>query len=141
MLESIKNSSLLTKILYIFAFILFVLWVIPTIKSYYANVNSYEKNIKELENISSKHGVLTKTQKFSESSFQQNSELIFSKVKIKNIGKKLYEVYITMKKEDLINFHTFIETISLRYYVKIKNDLEFKTEDETIHVKMTLKSF
>jgi hypothetical protein len=141
MLESIKNSSLLTKILYLFAFILFIIWVIPTISSYYANLSSYEKSVEELKSISSKHGLSTKTQKFPESSFKQNTELLFSTVEIKNLGEKLYEVYITMKKEDLKNFHTFIETISLRYYVEIKNDLEFKTEDETIHVKMTLKAF
>ena len=141
MLASIKNSSLLTKILYLFAFILFVAWVIPTISSYYTNVNSYEKSIKELKSISSKHGLSTETQKFSESSFKQQTELLFSKVDITNLGGQLYEIHITMKKEDLKSFHTFIETISLRYYVEIKDDLEFTTEDETIKVKMTLKAF
>jgi len=141
MLESIKNSSFLTKILYILAFILFVLWVIPTISSYYAKVNSYEKSVRELRTISSQHKLSTEIQKFSENSFQQSTKLLFSKVEIKNLGEKLYEVSITMKKEDLQSFHTFIETISLRYYVEIKNALEFKTEDETINVKMTLKAF
>jgi len=141
MLESIKNSSFLTKILYILAFILFVLWVIPTISSYYAKVNSYEKSVRELRTISSQHKLSTEIQKFSENSFQQSTKLLFSKVEIKNLGEKLYEVSITMKKEDLQSFHTFIETISLRYYVEIKNALEFKTEDETINVKLTLKTF
>ena len=141
MLETIKNSSLLTKLLYLSAFIIFILWVIPQISNYYTNVNNYEKNIQELESISSKHGLSIETQKFSETSFKQNSELLFSKVEVENLGEKMYKVSITMKKEDLKSFHTFLETISLRYYVEIINDLDFKTEDETIKVKMTLKAF
>ena len=141
MLESIKSSSLMTKILYLFAFILFAIWVIPTMSSYYANVSSYEKSVEELKDISSQHGISTEAQKFSQNSFKQETETLFSTVEIKNLGEELYEVYITMKKEDLQSFHTFIETISLHYYVEIKNDIEFKTEDEKIHVKMTLKAF
>jgi thiamine monophosphate kinase len=115
--------------------------VIPTINSYYTKLSNYENNIEELKNISSKHGLSIETQKFSESSFKQSSKLLFSKVDIKNLGGELYAVYITIKKEDLKSFHTFIETISLHYYVQIKGDLEFKTEDDIINVKMTLKAF
>ena len=141
MLETIKNSSLLTKLLYIFAFILFVISVIPKISAYYTSVNGYEKSLKELKSISSKYEISTKTKKFSEISFKQSSELLFSKVDIKNIGEQLYKVNITMRKEDLKSFHVFIETLALRYYVEIKNDLEFTTEAETINVKMTVKAF
>jgi hypothetical protein len=141
MLEKIKSSSLMTKLLYIFAFILFAVWVLPKISSYYTNVNSYQQSIQELESISSKHGLSIKTQKFSESSFKQTIELLFSKVEIKNLDEELYAVHITMKKEDLKSFHTFIETLSLRYYVEIKDDIEFKTEAETVNVVMTLKTF
>lgn len=141
MLETIKDSSFMTKLLYIFAFLIFVAWVIPKISTYYTNVNNYKKSIKEIEDISSKHGLSSKTQKFSETIFKQNSELIFSNIDIKNLAEKTYEVQITIKKEDLKNFHTFIETISLRYYVVIKDALEFTTEEEVIKIKMTLKAF
>ena len=141
MLKTIKNSSLMTKLLYITALILFVVWLIPKISAYYKNVNIYEKNIQELQSISSKHGITTKVQKFSETVFKQDTELLFSKVTIKNLGEKRYEAIITMKKEDLKSFHTFIETLALRYYVEIQNDLEFKKEDEIINVTMRLTAF
>ena len=141
MLKTIKSLSLMTKLLYIVAFILFVVWVIPKISTYYSNVNIYEKNIQELQSISSKYGITSKAQKFSETIFKQDTELLFSKVKTKSLGDNTYEIHITMKKEDLKSFHTFIQTISLRYYVEIKNNLEFKTEDKIINVKMTLKAF
>jgi len=141
MLEKLKNLSIMTKLLYLLAFLVFVAWVIPTISTYYNNVNTYEKGIQELKSISSKHELSTETQKFSKTLFKKNSELLFSKVEITDLDEKTYEVTITTKKEDLKNFHTFVETISLRYYVEIKNHIEFKTEDETVKVKMTLKAF
>lgn len=141
MLDKIKSASLMTKLLYAFALLLFIVWVIPNISTYYTNVNSYTKSIQELGNMSSKHGLSTKTQKFSETIFKQNSELLFSNVEIKSLNEKIYDIHITMKKEDLKSFHTFIESISLRYYVEIKNALEFTTEDETVNVKMRLEAF
>ena len=141
MSEKLKNLPTITKLLYLFAFILFIAWVIPLISTYYSNVNAYERNVQELKSVSSKHAISTQTQKFSETIFKQNTELLFSKVALKSLSEKRYEATITMKKEDLKSFHTFIETISLRYYVEIQNDLEFKTEDDIVKVKMTLKDF
>ncbi len=141
MLEKIKRLSFLTKLLYLLAVIVFSIWVLPKINTYYSNVNSYNKKIQELENISSKHGLSTNTKKFSETTFKQNAELLFSKVEIENLGENKYQVHIRMKKEDLKTFHNFIETISLRYYVEIQNALEFKTEDDIVNVKMELKIF
>jgi predicted PurR-regulated permease PerM len=141
MLETIKSASLMTKLLYLFTFLLFVVWLLPQISTYYTNVNNYQKNIQDLENISSKYGLSNKTQEFSESIFKQNTELLFSNVEIKSLSEKIYEIHITMKKEDLKSFHTFIKTISLRYYVEIKDALKFTTEEETVKVKMTVKAF
>ncbi|CAA6826513.1 MAG: Unknown protein [uncultured Sulfurovum sp.] len=141
MLRNMKKSSLMTKLLYLFAFIVFAVWVLPKISAYYNNLNSYKKSLQELKKISTEHDVSTQTQKFSESVFKQKSELLFSKVSLKDLANNKYEVNITMKKEDLQTFHTFIETISLRYYVEIKDSLDFKTEDEVINVRMILKAF
>ena len=141
MLKKLKNLSIMTKLLYLFAFILFIVWVIPMMNTYYSNVNTYEKNMKEIKMVSEKYGISTHAKKFSETSFIQDTELLFSKVSLKNLGNSLYKVIIRMKKEDLKSFHTFIETLSLRYYVEIKNKLEFKTEDEEVTVKFTLKAF
>lgn len=141
MLEKIKSLSLMTKLLYLFTFILFFIWVLPKISSYYANVSEYQENLQELRISSSKYGLSTDTQQFSETLFKHNSELLFSKVEIESLGKKKYEVYITIGKEDLKTFHTFIETLSLLYYVEIKDALEFKTENELINIKLILETF
>lgn len=141
MLEKFKNTSLLTKLLYLLALIIFVAWVIPKMSSYYSSVNAYQQNSQALKTMASKHGISTNPQTFSAVLFKRESELLFSKVSIANLEDKQYKVNITMKKEDLKTFHSFIETISLKYYVKIVNDLEFTSDDETVNVQMILEAF
>ena len=140
MIEAIKNTSLLTKILYFLALILFIIWVIPTIFSYYTNVNSYEKSLNELKETSSKYELSTKAETFSEDSFKQYAQPLFKTVNITTHGEKLYTIDIAMKKEELKNFYTFIETLALRYHIKITDDIELKADDAIIHSKVTIKS-
>lgn len=139
MLTKFKNLSLMTKLLYLFTLIVLAVWVIPQMTTYYSNVEKYKKNIQELENISTTHGLNLNTKKFSKELFKQDNQVLFSKVNVENIDDKTYIVNIAIKKENLKNFHTFIETISLKYYVKIEDALEFKTQDEVINVTMILK--
>lgn len=141
MLEKFKNTSLITKLLFLFAFILFAIWVIPTMSAYYSKVNAYEKSLQELDARSSEYGISTQTQVFSENIFIKDSELLFSKVKISSRNNNTYDVNITLKKDDMDTFHTFIETISLKYYVEIQDDIKFKSKDEIVNVIMTLKAF
>jgi len=136
----LKNLSLMTKLLYLLSIIVFVLWVIPQMKAYYTNINKYEKNLQALENISSNYGLELHTKKFSKALFQQNSELLFEKVTVEDSSNNTYLVNIKLKKEDLKSFYTFIETISLRYYVEIDENLEFKIDDDFINTTMILKT-
>lgn len=139
MFTKLKNLSLMTKLLYLLAIIVFLLWVIPQMKAYYTNINKYEKNLQALENISSNYGLELHTKKFSKALFQQNSELLFEKVTVEDSSNNTYLVNIKLKKEDLKSFYTFIETISLRYYVEVAENLEFKIDDDFINTTMILK--
>lgn len=139
MFTKLKNLSLMTKLLYLLAIIVFLLWVIPQMKAYYTNINKYEKNLQALENISSNYGLELHTKKFSKALFQQNSELLFEKVTVEDSSNNTYLVNIKLKKEDLKSFYTFIETISLRYYVEVAENLKFKIDDDFINTTMILK--
>jgi len=141
MSEKIKNLSTITKLFFLFALLLFITWVIPAISSYYGNVNSYEKSDKELKTLALKYDITTKTEKFSDANFKKYATSLFSKVLLKNLGNKQYEILITMKEEDLSRLRTFIETLSLRYYVKLKDNLEITRKDKVITVKMQLIAF
>jgi len=141
MLDKIKKISTITKIFYLFALILFIAWVVPSISSYSSNVKTYKKSNAEIESLSSKYNISTQEEKFEEASFVKDTKLLFSKVTIKPFEKNKYRVMIKMKPEHLKNFYNFIETISLRYPVKLKDDLKITVKDDIITVNMQLIAF
>jgi len=141
MLEKIKKISTITKIFYLFALILFIAWVVPSISSYYGNVKTYKKSNAEIESLTSKYNIAIQEEKFSEASFIKDTKLLFSKVTIKPFGENKYSVMIKMKLEDLKKFYNFVETISLRYPVKLKDDLKITVNDDIITINMQLIAF
>ncbi len=134
MLESLKNQSMVTKVVYILALLLFILWVIPSMVSYYSDMENYKGSKQEIAKLSSKYGVDFDTKVFTKELFQKNSEKIFKNVTVEKLDEKRYNINITMKKDELKNFHNFIDTLSLRYYVQIEGELKFKAKDDVINV-------
>ena len=138
MLENLKNTSLITKILYLFAVVLFLVWVIPSMVGYYSQVNEYQSDLKKIEQSASKYGLENNTKKFNIEQFKQEAGLIFDDVKVKAVSDKKYRVTIKMKKEDIKKFHVFLEKISLRFYVQVVGALEFNSKEKEVEVNMTL---
>ena len=137
----IKKIPLVTKLVYLFTLILFILWVIPTILSYMNNLNEYKERTQELNNISSKYAINGETKEFSQEQFKEDTKQIFSQVVIKELEEKNYKINIKMKQENLKSFNSFLETLSLRYYVKVTQPLEFNVKDEIINLTMTVQAF
>jgi hypothetical protein len=131
-MNKIKNLPLMTKILYVITFLLFVIWVLPTVNSYFSNVSKYEQSKQELETISSKYGMAINTQKFTENAFKNETKPLFSNVDVQILNNKMYKIKIRMKQEDMTKFHTLLETLALKYYVQIEDSLEFKTEENNV---------
>ena len=138
MLENLKNQSMVTKILYLLALLLFIVWVVPTLFSYYSNLENYQKSKQEIAQLLSKYRIEGETQPFTKELFQQNTERIFDKVVVKKLNTNQYHIDIEIKREDLKNFHNFIDTLSLRYYVQIDGELKFKAKDDTIHASFVV---
>ena len=138
MLENLKNQSMVTKVLYLFALLLFILWVIPSMVSYYSDMEQYKGSQREIAKLSSKYAVDADTQRFSKELFQQNTETIFEKVTVKKLDENRYSIDIEMKREDLKNFHNFIDTLSLRYYVQLEGELKFKAKDDTVNASFVI---
>lgn len=140
-MNKIKNLPLMTKILYIITLLISIIWVLPTVNSYFSNMSQYEQSKQELSTISSKYGLAIDTQKFSKEAFKDQTEPLFSKVDIQELNNKAYKVNISMKQEELKKFHTMIETLALKYYVKIEKDLAFTTqENDIIEANFTLNT-
>ena len=138
MLENIKNQSIVTKILYLLALLLFILWVIPSMVSYYSDMEHYKGSQQEIAKLASKYGVDGKTQPFNKELFQQKVETLFEKVTVKELDEKRYSINIKMKREDLKSFHNFINTLSLLYYVQIDGELKFKAKDDVVDVSFVI---
>ena len=138
MLENLKNQSMVTKVLYLLALLLFILWVIPSMVSYYSDMKHYKGSQQEITTLSSKYGLDSQTQPFSKEIFKKNTEKIFEKVIVKKLNKKRYSIDIEMKREDLKNFHNFIDTLSLHYYVQIEGELKFKAKDDIVHASFVI---
>ena len=138
MLENFKNQSIVTKVLYLLALLLFIAWVIPSMVSYYSDMEHYKGSQQEVAKLSSQYGVEVETQIFTKERFQKNTESIFEKVTVEQIDAKRYKINIAMKREDLKNFHKFIDTLSLDYYVKIEGALMFKAKENVVNASFIL---
>ena len=141
MFKSIKKLPIITKLLYLLTLIIFIIWVIPSIILYMTNLNNYETRTQALNNVSSKYAITAQTKKFSEANFKEDNKLLFSQVEIKKLDEKSYRIDINMKKENLKSFKKFLETLSLRYYLKVSKPLEFKIKNELITVKIMVETF
>jgi len=140
MIDKIKSLPTMTKILYLITLLLFIVWVLPTANRYFSNLNQYNKNIEEIKSIASKYDISTETQKFSKENFKQNHQPLFTKIEVQELGNKLYLIHIELKQEDLKKFHAFIETLALKYYVQLEENLEFITKDDIINVSFKLRA-
>ncbi len=138
MLESLKNQSIVTKTLYLLALLLFILWVIPSMVSYYSDMEQYKSSQQEIVKLASKYGVDSQTQPFSQEQFYKDTDKIFEKVTVKKLDEKRYSIEIKMKREDLNSFYNFINTLSLRYYVQIDGELKFKAKDDIVNVSFII---
>jgi len=141
MLSGLKNLSLLSKIVFLLSLVLLFIWVIPNMVNYYKNVQKYELKVKELKKLSMKSDINGEAKIFNSQEFKHDLEERFSKVEIASDKDKIYQVTIEMSKDKIDEFNDFLETLSLRYLVKVNGALEFSEQDKNLEVKMTLQSF
>jgi len=141
MIKTLKKLPLVTKLIYLLTLVLFISWVIPTIFSYMSDLNEYKERTQTFNNISSRYAITTESKIFSEVNFKADTKALFSQVSVKELGEKNYKINIKMKQENLKSFKSFLETLSLRYYVKVTQPLEFNVKDEMINLTMTVQAF
>jgi len=133
----LKSSSLLTKLVLIFSLLILVLWSVPNMLHYYESVESYEIKRNELQEACLKYNISENNEKIKIEALMEEMESLFSKVKVDLQSKSENEYAITLliDKNKIKKFNTFIETLSLRYLVKVKdNELHFEEKDQLIEV-------
>ena len=139
----LKSTGLITKLLLIASLLILALWSIPRMLNYYETVDSYSTKKSELEEARVKYNISQDAQKMKLDAFEKEIKSIVSDIKIEPQAKPKsgYSVTLQMDKNKIKKFNSFIETLSLRYLVKIKdNKLSFIEKEPLLEVKFILES-
>ena len=139
MLASLKQLPLVSKILFALSLVILLAWVIPTMVNYLKNVKAQEEQIIQLTKSSSKYGITENAKNFNRDSFIEDALKNVSEASVKFLGDKSYAIEFEVEKDKINNFNTFLETLSLRYLVKIVSPITFKEKDKHIEIKMTIQ--
>ena len=139
MLSGLKKLSLMSKVLFVLSLVVLFLWVIPNMVNYYENVKKYELKVKELQQISTQYGVAGEAQPFSIELFKKDTASLSSNVVVESPEAKVHNLTMYIDKDKITNFNSFLETLSLRYLVKIDGALRFEEKDKVLEVKMTFR--
>jgi len=140
MLAGLKQLPLVSKVIFILSLIILFAWVIPTMVNYFKDVQTQEQQISELQKNSSKYGISSgDTKKFNEESFIQDALNSVSKASVDSLDNKSHKVRLEVEKAKIGDFNKFLETLSLRYLVKVTSPITFKEQDKHIEVTMTIQ--
>ena len=139
MLAGLKQLSLFSKIVFIVSLVILFVWVIPTMVNYLKNVQIQEQQLSDLQKNSFKYGITEDAKQFNEKSFLQDALKHVSKASVSSLGDKSYNLRIEVDKDKIKNFNMFLETLSLRYLVKVISPITFEEEEKFIEIKMTIQ--
>ncbi len=139
MLAGLKQLSLISKILFIISLIILFVWVIPTMVNYFKNVQTQEQQINALQKNASKYGISGNAKKFNKENFVQDALKNVSKASVESLDDKSYAIKLEVEKDKITHFNKFLETLSLRYLVKVITPITFKEKEKFIEIKMTIQ--
>ena len=139
MLAGLKQLSLVSKILFIISLIILFVWVIPTMVNYFKNVQTQEQQIDALQKNASKYGITGNAKKFNKDGFVQDALKNVSKASVESLDNKSYAVKLEVDKDKINHFNKLLETLSLRYLVKVVSPITFKEKEKFIEIKMTIQ--
>jgi len=137
---SLKLNGFIPKLLFIVSLVLLFVWVVPKILNHYQNIKSYDIKKNELEETYRKYNIVDKAQKFTLEAFKKEAESIFSDVSLKSKEGNEYKVTIQVDKNKIEKINSFIESLSLRYLVKVKNsELKLEDKNQVVEVQFILE--
>ncbi len=140
-MNKIKNISLISKVWFLVALLILLLWVIPTMVSFYKKQKIYDKKVQELQVLDKREGVHFEAKKFHIAVFKKDAQRYFSSVEVNSIANNAYEVEMVMEKSQIQVFNAFLKKISLDYAIALEDNLLFKEVNDSMSVKMVLKPY
>jgi ribosomal protein L9 len=131
----------MSKVWFVVALLILLLWVIPTMVSFYKKQKVYDKKIEELQVLDKREGVHSEAKVFHIGVFKKDAGRYFSTVEVDSIANNSYAVKIVMEKSQVQLFNAFLKKISLDYAVALEDNLLFKEINDSMSVKMVLKPY
>ncbi len=139
MLAGLKQLPFVSKIIFVISLIILFVWVIPSMVNYFKIVQTQEQQVAELQKNASKYGISGDAKKFNKESFIKDALNNVSKASVELLSDKSYALSIEVDKGKMDDFNIFLETLSLRYLVKITSPITFKEKENLTEVKMTIQ--
>ena len=139
MLAGLKQLPLISKALFVLSLVVLLAWVIPTMVNYLTDVKAEEKQVSELKNSFSKYGISEDAKPFNKESFIHDALNDVKKASVVSLGEKSYAVKVEVEKDKIDTFNRFLETLSLRYLIKVTSPITFKENNKFIEIKMTIE--
>lgn len=131
----------MSKILFVLSVVVLVVWVVPNMIEYYSNVKSYETKETALKRMALSQGIQEDAKLFDKILFLEETKKLFETVLVEPLEDGAYEVVIGVNMAEMDKFHKFLKAISLRYKVRVDNNLIYETEaDKMLKVKFTLRT-
>jgi hypothetical protein len=131
----------MSKILFVLSVVVLLVWVIPNMIEYYSNVKSYETKETQLKSMALSQGIQEDAKLFDKAQFLEETKKVFETVSVEPLEDGTYEVSIVVNTAEMDKFHKFLKAISLRYKVRVDNNLMYETEaDKTLKAKFTLRT-
>lgn len=140
MLAELKQLPLLSKIIFVLSLILLFIWVIPNMFEYYKNVKILEQKEQYFKKVKMQYDIVGEAKKFDVKEFKEDVQRFTSNVELVPNAKDEYTVQITLDKSNIYEFNSLLESLSLRYLVKIIAPLEFSQKEKQLQIKLILKT-
>ena len=128
----------MTKIWFVVSLLVLLLWVIPTMVSYYKNQKIYNQKVELLNKLDHREGAQLEARPFHSEVFRLDAENYFDKVEVTSVANDKYEVLLHLNKVKLDTFYDFLKNLSLNYAVSIDDNLIYEDHNDSLHVKMMI---
>jgi hypothetical protein len=138
-MNKLKSIAPMTKLWFVISLLVLLVWVIPTMVSYYKNQKSYHQKVELLDSLDHRAGAQLEAKPFHSEVFRLDAENYFDKVEVTSIENDAYRVLIYLDKSKIDTFHTFLKDLSLNYAVSLKDEILYEEKNSTLTVTMILK--
>lgn len=141
MINRLKTLSPLTKLLFVLSLLILLLWVIPTMVSFFKNQKLHAQRVTTLEKLDNRENNNLSTKPFHAEVFKVDAGEYFDKVEVVASSDNRYKITLQFQKENLSKFHTFLKNISLNYRVSLEESITYKEINKSMSVGFTVRPF